>query len=245
MHSFREPALSWHALVGAYGRHSGTVTCSRVVMTVSVGIVAVLLAATGRHSVADEPLEPGWVRLFDGKTLAGWEGNLQFFRVERGAIVAGTLKNRIPHNEFLCTKREFEDFELRLEAKLIGQGRNAGVQFRSRRVPGSHEVEGYQCDIGEMNGQPIWGWLYDESRRRRFLQQADADRLRRVLKPNDWNALTIRCQGPRIRIWVNGYQTVDYMETDSKVPRSGIIGLQIHGGPPAEAWYRNIRIRPL
>ena len=73
------------------------------------------------------------------------------FRVEEGAIVAGTLKQPIPHNEFLCTTKEYANFDLCLKAKLVGDGDNAGIQFRSKRVPNHHEVSGYQCDMGTAN----------------------------------------------------------------------------------------------
>ena len=105
------------------------------------------LAVTG-FATADEQ---DFKSLFDGKTFDGWEGNLDIFRIEQKAIVGGTLDARIPHNEFLCTKKEYGDFELRLSAKLAGQGNNAGIQFRSKRIPDHHEVIGYQCDMG---GQP-------------------------------------------------------------------------------------------
>src|SRR5256885_2096868 len=75
--------------------------------------------------------DDGFTPLFDGKTLAGWEGNKEVFRVENGAIVAGSLQKKVEHNEFLCTAKEYGDFELRLKAKLVGKGDNAGVQFRS------------------------------------------------------------------------------------------------------------------
>jgi hypothetical protein len=65
------------------------------------------------------------------------------------------------------------------------------------------------------------------------------------VKADDWNDLVIRCEGPRIQIWVNGVQTVDYTETDEAIPKSGRLGLQIHGGEPAEAAYRNIRVKKL
>jgi hypothetical protein len=189
--------------------------------------------------------EPGFVPIFDGKTLTGWEGNAKIFRVEQGAIVAGSLKEKIPNNEFLCSTKQYGDFELRLKARLIGDGKNAGIQFRSQRIPNHFEVSGYQCDMGVMSARPIWGWLYDESRRRKFLAEADDDKLSKVLKPDDFNDITIRCEGPRVQIWVNGYQTIDYTEPDSQVARTGIIGLQIHGGPPAEASYKDIRIQEL
>lgn len=183
--------------------------------------------------------------LFDGKTRAGWEGAEKIFRVEEGAIVAGALNTLIARNEFLCTEKRFGDFELRLEARLQGEGQNAGVQFRSERIPNHHEVIGYQCDIGTADGKSIWGALYDESRRRKFLAVGDNEKLQKAVKPGDWNRLVIRCDGPRIQIWVNDVQTVDYTETDEKIPREGVIGLQIHGGKPAEASYRNIEIREL
>ena len=64
-----------------------------------------------------------------------------------------------------------------------------------------------------------------------------------LAKKDDWNSLRVICEGPRIQIFVNGKQTVDYTETDESIDRVGIIGLQVHSGKPVEAWYRNIRIR--
>ena len=66
-----------------------------------------------------------------------------------------------------------------------------------------------------------------------------------MLKADDWNDLIIRCEGPRIQLWVNGVQTVDYTEPDDGDPRRGRLGLQIHGGEPAEAAYKDIRIKKL
>lgn len=199
-----------------------------------------------RPAMADEPkVEEGFTRIFDGKTLTGWEGKAGVFRVVEGAIVAGTLKERIPNNEFLCTTEHYGDFELRLQAKLVGAGENAGIQFRSARIPNHHEVIGFQCDMGRMNGKPIWGWLYDESRRRKFLVESEPAPLSAVLKADGWNDLVIRCQGPRIELYVNGLKTCDYLEKDDKIARRGVIGLQIHGGAPAEASYRDIRIKKL
>lgn len=202
-----------------------------------------LSVAAGFARAADN--EQGFRSLFDGKTLAGWEGDEGHFQVKEGAIVAGTLAEKIPHNVFLASQEEFSDFELRLKARLLGKGQNAGIQFRSQRVADHFEMIGYQCDMGMANGKPIWGALYDESRRRKFLVQPDAKNLNAVLKADDWNDLVIRCEGPRIQIWVNGLQTVDYTEPDEKIPLTGRFGLQIHGGEPAEASYRDIRIKVL
>jgi len=89
-----------------------------------------------------------------------------------------------------------------------------------------------------------WGCLYDESRRGRLVH-ASRDVIQKALKPNDWNLYEIRCEGPHIRLLLNGVQTVDYTEKDDKIPRSGIIAVQVHEGAPSETWYRNITIEEL
>ena len=205
-------------------------------MLIFTSAMSLLLVATSLH--AAEP-EQGFTSIFDGKTLKGWEGNEKMFRVEDGAIVAGTLKEKIPRNEFLCTEKEYGNFELRLEVKLVPAGGNAGVQFRTQRIPNHHEVSGYQADMGE----GWWGKLYDESRRNKVLAgQVD---LGDKLKKEDWNDYVIRAEGKRIQLWVNGVPTVDYTEEDEGIATKGIIAVQIHGGGPAEASYRNIRIQEL
>jgi hypothetical protein len=216
-----------------------------IATAILLGTVAALAAASNIAKANDEQ---GFVALFDGKSLAGWEGNLKIFRVEHQAIVAGSKDKRVANNEFLCTKRRFGDFELRLKAKLSGQGKNAGIQFRSKRIPNHHEVIGYQCDMGISGAEHvIWGALYDESRRRKFLAEGDQKKLSAALKADDWNDFVIRCKGPRIQIWLNGYQAVDYTEAEDEVDiaRTGVIALQIHGGKPSVASYKDIRIKEL
>ena len=183
--------------------------------------------------------------LFDGDSLAGWEGNAYWFRVENKAIVAGRLDKRIPHNEFLCTTQAYDDFELRLEAKLLGAGQNAGIQIRSKRVPRTSEVSGYQVDMGKAGNRGVWGALYDESRRNRMLVEIDPDLHKRVVKKDTWNHYRIICKGRKVTVFLNGKKTVEYVEEDEKIPMHGIIGLQIHSGLPSEAWYRNLRIKQL
>lgn len=201
---------------------------------------------TGQEPITNpKTLEEGFQWLFDGKTLTGWEGNLDFFRVEEGAVVAGSLKNKIPNNEFLCTQKKYGDFELILEVRLKGQGNNAGIQFRSERVKNDPEVSGFQCDVGAAWDRPVWGGLYDESRRRKMLAEGPKESLSDWLKEGDWNELRILAVGDRLQLFLNGHPTVDYTETDAAIPKSGIIGLQIHSGPPTEAWYRHIRIREI
>lgn len=191
--------------------------------------------------------EPGFEPLFDGRTLAGWNGDTATtWRVEEGAIVAGDPSRPVPRNEFLATDREFGDFELRLEYRLdFTRAGNAGVQFRSRRIPDHHEVSGYQADIGP----GYFGALYDESRRNRILVKPADDVVGRALAAarDGWNDYRIRCTGPRVRLWLNGVETVDWTEPEpeSAVARRGMVALQIHGGMVGTVRYRNLRLQPL
>jgi hypothetical protein len=206
-------------------------------MIVCVLILVSLMLSSSRATAEPKPL-------FDGKTLAGWEGETQkTWRVEDGSIVGGSLDVTVPRNEFLCTLKSYGDFELKVKFKLLGDRKqaNAGVQFRTKRIPKHHEVSGYQADIG----QHYWGALYDESRRNKILAQPDKKLLETLVKHEDWNDYTIRCEGPRIKLWLNGTLTVDYTEKDEKIERTGIIGLQIHGGAKAKVFYKDITIEEL
>jgi len=188
-------------------------------------------------------VEEGFVAIFDGESLEGWEGDPDWFRVENGAIVAGSLQRDVPRNMFLCTRQEYGDFELRLKVKLLGNAEhaNAGIQIRSRRVPDHHEMIGYQADMGQV----YWGCLYDESRRREVLACPNQEELAKVLRLVGWNDYVIRCQGKRIQLWINGMQTVDYVEPDEEIEQLGLIGLQVHAGMASEAWYKDLRIKPI
>ena len=186
----------------------------------------------------------GEVPLCDGKTFAGWEGDTnKFWRIEDGAFVGGTLESTVPHNDFLCTRRNYTNFVLKVKFKLVGKSGfiNGGVQFRSQRVPG-FEASGYQADMGD---PAWWGCLYDESRRNKVMAKSNIEEVNKHLKRNEWNDYRIRCEGTHIQLWINGYKTVDYVEEDSSIPNFGIIGLQIHGGGVAEAWYKVIKIEEL
>jgi len=185
-------------------------------------------------------------QLFDGKSFRGWNGDTNTtWRIENGALVGGSMASKVPRNEFLCTERAFTNFVLHLKFKLVSKlgEANAGIQIRSQRVKDPpNEMSGYQADLGEPEW---WGSLYDESRRNKTLVKADMSELNKVLKRGDWNEYLIRCEGKRIRLAINGVQTVDYIEPDAAIPQYGFIGLQIHGGGATEAWYQDIKIEEL
>ena len=117
-----------------------------------------LLAAT---AAAGQPGgDEGFIPLFDGKTLEGWEakGGKAKYRAEDGAIVGQTQPNT--DNSFLCTTKEFSDFVLEYEFKC-DDALNSGVQVRSAAYPEektypwkgkaikvpAKRVHGYQVEI--------------------------------------------------------------------------------------------------
>jgi hypothetical protein len=207
----------------------------------ALAALALVVAAAGTLA-ADKP-----VSLFDGKSFAGWDGDTkETWRIKDGCIVGGSLDNKVPRNQFLATKRSYGNFVLRLKFKLLGDAKknfvNSGVQFRSHRKPNDTEMIGYQADLGDPTW---WASLYDESRRNRVLAQSDMEKINKVLKRGEWNEYEIRAEGRRIRTYINGTLGVDYTEKDEKILQEGRIGLQIHGGGPAEVWFKDITIEEL
>jgi len=197
-------------------------------------LLAVLLSA-----------QDGFVPLFNGKNLDGWEiDTASAWSVHQGVIVGKTPG--LKYNEFLRTKKNYADFVLKLSMRVIEGKGNSGVQFRSKPVPDSHEVSGYQADAGvSPQGFVYWGCLYDESRRKRLLAEAPED-WRAKFDLTAWHDYTITAQGKRIRIEVDGVKTVDYVEQDEGIEASGFIALQVHGANhPIEVHFKDLRIKVL
>jgi len=192
------------------------------------------------HSADKKSPEEGFVSIFNGKDLKGWEGDLKLWKVVDGHLVGDSPG--IKKNEFLATEKTYSDFELRLEFKLHKGVGNTGIQFRSKRDPSSSEVSGYQADVGEK----YWGCLYDEHRRNKVLVQAPPE-LEKSLKKDEWNTYLIRAEGDHITLKINDVTTVDYKEQEpaDKIARSGMIAVQVHSGGPLKVEFRNLRIKEL
>jgi len=184
------------------------------------------------------------VTLFNGKNFQGWEGETtKVWRIVDGTIVGGSMEGN-PQNEFLATKKQYRNFHLKLEYKLVGTEGfvNGGVQFRSVRIAEPpNEMFGYQADIGAGYS----GCLYDESRRKTMLAKAVKEVIEKAEKPGEWNTYEIIAEAERIRLVVNGVRTVDYTERGPDIAPKGHIALQIHGKCKAEIAFRNIAIEEL
>ncbi|MSR65762.1 MAG: DUF1080 domain-containing protein [Pedosphaera sp.] len=195
---------------------------------------------------AELPPRPGkTVPMLDGKTLAGWEGS-ELWRVQDGVIAGGSLTETVKHNDFLASTRDYTNFIVRFQIRLLGTNGfiNSGFQIRSQRVPKNSEMSGYQCDYGE----PAWyGCIYDESRRNKVISPSDMNTLRPALNKDlqGWNDYVIRADGPRITTWINGVLGTDFYENDPAIPDWGKFGIQVHGGGKALAQVRKISIEEL
>ena len=193
------------------------------------------LAAAAAQLLAQDHFLP----LFNGRNLDDFVVDTPgLWTVENGVIVGRSPG--LKYNDFLRTRKHYADFSLKYTLLMVDStGRaNSGVQFRSKAVPGSHEVSGYQADIG----QQYWGCLYDESRRNRVLAEAAPGSLAGLDK-GGWNTCVVTAQADRITIELNGRTTVDYREPDPGIDSSGFIALQLHSGPPFEMRFKDLLIR--
>lgn len=212
--------------------------------------------------------ESGFESIFDGQTLDGWDGNPKFWRVEDGAITGQTTEeNPTQGNTFIIYRgREFSDFELRLEYRIVGG--NSGVQYRSFEPDADGlpwVVGGYQADFeagdtysGILYGERFRGILANRGQKTELIREngkfqskvigsiGDSAEIQAKIKKEEWNEYIIRANGFEMIHKINGVATAHCIDHDEAERRqSGILALQLHAGPPMKVQFRNIRIRPL
>lgn len=229
--------------------------CSRFALVLALLGIGLLTAAPG--PAADDKAGEGWVKLFNGKDLEGWEqhGGKAQYRVEGDAIVGSTVPNT--PNSFLCTKKQYGDFLLELDFKVHDK-LNSGVQIRSEVSPepttaeingktykfAADRVHGYQVEIDP--AERAWtGGIYDEGRRGWLVDLKSNEAARKAFKHNEWNHFKIECKGDSIKTWLNDVPAAELK--DNVTPR-GLIALQVHGTKskePLEVRWKEIRIKEL
>lgn len=198
---------------------------------------------------ADKPGAPepdGWVNLFDGKTIEGWtrRGGAANFVVEDATIVGNTVVGE--PNSFLCTNKNYKNFELQLEFRVDNSKINSGVQIRSNSLPDykSGRVHGYQVEI-DASARAWTGGIYDESRRGWLFNLEKLPDARQAFRLAQWNSMKVVCNGPSIRTWINDIPVADL--TDD-MTQEGFIALQVHATDSPQSMqvrWRNVRIKEL
>lgn len=217
----------------------------------------------GRGPMVPPIEETGYQPIFDGKSLAGWDGDPKFWRVENGAIIGQTATDKQPdQNTFLIWRGGSPaDFELRLQYRLTGF--NSGIQIRSIELPDiKFAMKGYQADMD--GAQQYTGQIYEE-RGRGFLAMrgqfsyigegkkpavvgsvGDSEELKKLIKGDDWNDLHLIARGNTIIQLLNGHITSMVIDDDTAGRKlSGLIGIQCHKGPSMKIEARSIRLKKL
>jgi putative membrane-bound dehydrogenase-like protein len=167
--------------------------------------------------------------LFNGRDLAGWEGDPKLWKVEGGEIVGKTAG--LSRNEFLRSDLALGDFKLTVQVKLVKNEGNSGIQFRSEPLP-QGEVKGYQADVGV----GWWGKLYEEHGRGLLWKDSGEPHVR----VGEWNTYEIECIGSKIRTTINGQPCVTL--DDPQGARRGILAFQLHSGGPTEVRYKDLKV---
>ncbi len=221
-----------------------------------------------KQSDRPEPVEGdegGFVSMFDGKTLDGWEGDPKYWRVSDGNMTGEiTPETIIKSNTFIIWRGGTpEDFELKVDYRIAATG-NSGINYRSMVVPDTitpsnkFAMRGYQCDI---DGQNRYTGNNYEEKGRLFLAQrgdvahvtgtrvpivllrlSDNKELAQVVKEG-WNSVHLIVRGNVLMHSMNGRLMSVVIDDDPKRARKGLIGVQVHVGPPMRVDYRNWRIR--
>jgi hypothetical protein len=201
---------------------------------------------------AEDKAEEGWTILFDGKTLAGWsqKNGTATYTVEDGAILGKT--NEGSPNSFLCSEKEYANFELEFEVK-VHNALNSGVQIRSQTTDGTPagRVNGPQVEIEASGAKGAEsGYVYGEGTKRGWLTPPERLKPHTHFKDGEWNHYRIVANGPRIQVWIN--QTAIEDLTDEPIYEThakGFIGLQVHGikkgDGPFDVRWKNLRLKEL
>jgi type 1 glutamine amidotransferase len=219
---------------------------------------AILALVAGPATAAAD--DEGFVSLFDGKTLEGWDGDQRFWRVDDGAIVGQTTPdNPTQGNTFLIwDKGEPADFELKFQYGIDTEWANSGIQVRSRRLNG-HRVGGYQPDIAHAGW--ITGIMYEEAGRGVLARRGEKvefaadgqkkaerfadenERLEHIRPGGEWNDYHVIAKGNRIVTKINGQTMHEVIDDAPQARISGLIAFQLHSGPPMTIRFRNIRLK--
>jgi len=212
----------------------------------------------------------GFWKIFDGKSLAGWDGHPKLWSVQDGAITGRTTaENPAKRKTFLIwTNGTVSDFELRCLFKIAPNNTqgfaNSGIQYRSKVLDPSYwVVGGYQADMEA--GPNYTGTLYEEgsprgtmaTRGQKVLWDKDcnkqvtgelgsAEQLQGVIKQGQWNSYVIRAKGNHLEQFINDKPMIDVTDDcEARRAMSGVLALQLHAGPSMIVQFKDIWLKKL
>ncbi len=201
--------------------------------------------------------EAGWISLFNGKDLTGWEANVapDSFFVRDGVLVAHDTSPDVRSHLFYVgtgianAPATFKDFELEAVVKAEPNS-NSGIFFhtdRSVRDAKMHLGKGYELQLNSS----------EKEKRKTGSLYAVVDLAKSPVDETGWFTVRLRVKGKRIEIFLNGQSVMDYTEPENAVeerpenrkgrvldPNGGAVALQAHD-PDSVFYFQSIRIRPL
>ena len=223
------------------------------------GTLALGIALAATVTLQAEESEQGFIPMFNGMDLTGWEGMPGAWEVRDGAIVSESTPDKpTKRSHYLYWKGgEPGDFEMRCRYRISGEGGNSGIQFRSLPRP-NWDNWGYQADMDTAG--VYTGCLYQHERglvaqrgekvvidpagKKTITQFADSAELLKAVKDDDWNEYRIVAKGRHVALWINGTLMCEAEDHEEKysLPK-GMISLQMHAGPPMRVEFKDLRIR--
>jgi hypothetical protein len=242
----------------------------RAPLLVLLFAAAVAARSLGQPAPAAVPSNDGFVSIFDGRSLAGWDGDPKYWRVEDGCIVGEiTPATVLKQNSFLIWRGGTpRDFDLKVEYRITAGG-NSGINYRSTQIPDQPWLmRGYQADIdGSARNRPPLrhtGQNYEE-RGRTFLARrgeivrvdasakptviaslGDPKDLEAFIKNEDWNEYHLIARGSVLVHVLNGHVMSVVVDDDATNRRlDGLLGVQVHVGQPMKVEFRKIRLKQL
>jgi hypothetical protein len=236
----------------------------------AVAFVAISLASHWQISAISaqekkelpKPDADGFITIFNGTGLEGWEGNTDYWSVKDGAIVGAETKDKSKQTFLIWTGSKVADFELRLKYKFATPDGNSGIQFRSKVLDEkAFRVGGYQADFDAQGGYD--GCIYDEAsvaggrgvmstRGEKTVWDAETKRkneklgdkdLKKVIKVGDWNDVVLKAEGNHITYSINGELMTDLTDESPKALTEGVLALQLHAGYTMEIQFKDVKIK--
>ncbi|MFN3168098.1 MAG: DUF6807 family protein [Phycisphaeraceae bacterium] len=179
----------------------------------------------------------GWVPLFNGEDLAGWDARPGGeWKVADGAIV-GTSPASEKRHGLLVSDHAYKDFEARLKFKVTAG--NSGFYFRSMPMDNNVGIKGFQAEIDRTAAT---GGLY-ETLGRAWVTKPDRATVNKFYKPGEWADMKVRAVGGHITVWVNGQQVTELQ--DDPGATEGHFALQLHGGQAMDVAFKDIAVREI
>ena len=210
-----------------------------------------------------KPDADGFITIFNGKDLTGWDGLEDYWSVKDGVISGHETKDKSKQTFLVFTGAKVSDFELHLKYKFATEDGNSGIQFRSKLLdPKTFRVGGYQADFDGKAGYD--GSIYDEAgvaggrgtmsnrgektvwdtdNKRKNEKLPDAEALKKFIKVGEWNEVVLVAKGNHITFTINDHLMTDLTDDSPKALKEGVLALQLHAGYTMDIQFKDVKIK--